>query len=154
VKKLVEGMVMKKKVFPWFVSIFLGIFLSGCSCTMDKKEITTDSGLKYVVLQEGESEQQVKVSDKVTVHYTGWLQENGKPGKKFDSSIDRGSPFNFTIGVGQVIKGWDEGALSMKVGEKRRLIIPASLGYGANGVPGLIPAGSTLIFEVELLKIN
>ena len=88
------------------------------------------------------------------MHYTGWLDDNGVPGKKFDSSVDRGEPFKFVIGVGQVIKGWDEGVLTMKVGEKRRLIIPAALGYGARGAGNVIPPNSTLIFDVELISVD
>jgi FKBP-type peptidyl-prolyl cis-trans isomerase len=88
------------------------------------------------------------------VHYTGWLDNNGQPGTKFDSSIDRGQPFTFIIGVGQVIKGWDEGVMTMKVGEKRRLFIPASLGYGSRGAGQIIPPHASLIFDVELLKVT
>jgi peptidylprolyl isomerase len=88
------------------------------------------------------------------MHYTGWLYTNGQKGNKFDSSVDRGEPFEFQIGVGQVIKGWDEGVSSMKVGGKRTLVIPPELGYGAKGVGGgLIPGNSTLLFEVELLDL-
>ena len=88
------------------------------------------------------------------MHYTGWLYTDGVKGKKFDSSVDRGEPFEFQIGVGQVIKGWDEGVMSMKVGGKRTLVIPPELGYGARGVGGgLIPGGATLLFEVELLDL-
>jgi peptidylprolyl isomerase len=88
------------------------------------------------------------------MHYTGWLYSDGQKGKKFDSSVDRGEPFEFQIGVGQVIKGWDEGVMSMKVGGKRTLVIPPELGYGARGVGGgLIPGGATLLFEVELLDL-
>lgn len=95
----------------------------------------------------------------VTVHYTGWLAElddagNLVTGKKFDSSVDRGTPFQFVIGVGQVIKGWDQGVMGMKVGEKRRLVIPADLGYGARGAGNLIPPHATLIFDVELLGVQ
>jgi peptidylprolyl isomerase len=88
------------------------------------------------------------------MHYTGWLYENGKKGKKFDSSVDRGQPFEFSIGVGQVIRGWDEGVGSMKVGGKRTLIIPPHLGYGARGAGGVIPPNATLIFDVELLGVR
>lgn len=111
-------------------------------------EITTDTGLKYVdeVVGTGESPSPGK---RVRVHYTGWLEN----GTKFDSSVDRGQPLEFAIGVGRVIKGWDEGVMTMKVGGKRKLIIPPDLGYGVRGV-GPIPPNSTLIFEVELLGVR
>lgn len=107
---------------------------------------TTASGLKYTDLVVGQGASP-KAGKKVTVHYVGTL----KDGKKFDSSRDRGQPFSFTIGVGQVIKGWDEGVMSMKVGGKRKLIIPAALGYGDRGAGNVIPPGAELHFEVELL---
>jgi len=88
------------------------------------------------------------------MHYTGWLYTNGAKGKKFDSSLDRGQPFSFTIGQGQVIPGWDEGVSTMKVGGKRTLIIPSELGYGARGAGGVIPPNATLIFDVELLDVK
>ncbi len=88
------------------------------------------------------------------MHYTGWLYTDGVKGKKFDSSVDRGQPFEFKIGVGQVIKGWDEGVSTMKVGGKRTLIIPAALGYGARGAGGVIPPNATLMFDVELLGVK
>jgi len=107
------------------------------------------NSLSIEILKQGTGAE-AKNGDKITVHYTGFLED----GTKFDSSIDRGTPFSFTLGQGQVILGWDMGVLGMKVGEKRKLTIPADLAYGAGGVPGVIPANATLIFEVELLGIN
>jgi peptidylprolyl isomerase len=92
--------------------------------------------------------------NKVTVHYTGWLDDNGAKGKKFDSSLDRGSPFTFTLGAQQVIAGWDEGVKGMKVGGKRRLTISPGLAYGDSGAGGVIPPNATLIFDVELLRVQ
>ena len=113
---------------------------------------TTASGLQYqdVVTGDGETAQ---AGAYATVHYTGWLYENGEAGRKFDSSKDRNDPFEFALGAGQVIKGWDEGVVGMKIGGTRRLIIPPQLGYGARGAGGVIPPNATLLFEVELLGV-
>src|SRR5947209_2125514 len=123
-----------------------------CDKKNDKKEnkvVTTKSGLKYEDLKEGTGDA-AKSGETVQVHYTGWL----KDGTKFDSSKDRGRPFSFELGAGKVIKGWDEGVAGMKVGGKRKLTIPAELGYGKRGYPPVIPANAELTFEVELLKIE
>ena len=114
-----------------------------------EKTESTKSGLKYVDKVIGAGPQP-KTGQTVKVHYTGWLTD----GKKFDSSVDRGQPFEFVIGVGQVIKGWDEGVSTMKVGSKRKLIIPSNLGYGKTGAGNSIPPDSILVFDVELLGIN
>jgi peptidylprolyl isomerase len=115
----------------------------------NENQVTTASGLKYVEITEGTGELPAK-GQTISVHYTGTLEN----GKKFDSSRDRNSAFEFQIGEGQVIKGWDEGLSTMKVGGRRKLIIPAELGYGARGAGGAIPPNATLIFDVELLKIK
>ncbi len=147
---------MKQYWLKYFL-ILTPMILSGCGNSLDNKGTkmarkTTDSGLEYEIIQEG-SGVSPEVGEQVVVHYTGWLDKNGELGTKFDSSVDRGKPFSFIIGMGQVIKGWDEGVLSMKVGEKRRLIIPSKLGYGTRGAGAIIPPNATLIFDVELLKI-
>jgi len=111
---------------------------------------TSLSGLQYVDTVVGEGEQAI-VGKHVTVHYTGWLFNDGEQGEKFDSSKDRNDPFVFRLGAGQVIQGWDEGVAGMKVGGSRMLIIPPSLGYGARGAGGVIPPNATLKFDVELL---
>ena len=115
--------------------------------------VTTPSGLKYTddVVGTGPV---AKAGQTVQVHYTGWLDQGGKKGTKFDSSRDRGQPFSFGLGQGQVISGWDEGVAGMKVGGRRTLVIPANLGYGARGAGGAIPPNATLIFDVELLGVR
>ena len=115
----------------------------------EAKTTTTPSGLKYEEIKQGTGETAV-AGKTVSVHYTGWLTD----GKKFDSSKDRGQPFEFPLGGGRVIKGWDEGAQGMKVGGVRKLTIPASLGYGSRGAGGVIPPDATLVFEVELLGVR
>lgn len=116
---------------------------------MDENVVTTASGLKYVEQTAGDGAE-AKAGQAVTVHYTGWLTD----GTKFDSSVDRRQPFSFPLGAGRVIRGWDEGVAGMKVGGKRKLIIPAALGYGARGAGGVIPPNAELIFEVELLSVK
>ena len=113
---------------------------------------TTATGLQYEDTTVGTGAE-AKRGQLVTVHYTGWLFNDGKQGGKFDSSKDRSDPFQFSLGGGQVIRGWDEGVQGMKVGGTRRLIIPSDLGYGARGAGGVIPPNATLLFEVELLAV-
>jgi FKBP-type peptidyl-prolyl cis-trans isomerase FkpA len=113
------------------------------------EEITTSSGLKYTDLKTGTG-REANPGDTASVHYTGWLMD----GKKFDSSLDRKEPFQFRVGAGQVIRGWDEGVTGMKIGGKRLLLIPPQLGYGARGAGGVIPPNATLKFEVELLDLR
>jgi peptidylprolyl isomerase len=117
------------------------------------KTVTTPTGLQITDSKTGTGATP-KTGQTCVMHYTGWLYENGAKGKKFDSSVDRGQPFEFPIGVKRVIAGWDEGVATMKVGGKRTLIIPPQLGYGARGAGGVIPPNATLIFEVELLDVK
>lgn len=147
------------KVFIGFVIVLI-LAIVGVAYQVTKKPstvdtnktmtITTASGLQMTDEVVGTGAEAV-AGKKVSVHYTGTLEN----GKKFDSSLDRGQPFTFDLGAGQVIKGWDEGVAGMKVGGKRKLVIPANLGYGAREVGnGLIPANSTLLFEVQLLDVK
>ncbi|MET3134074.1 FKBP-type peptidyl-prolyl cis-trans isomerase FkpA [Oxalobacteraceae bacterium GrIS 1.11] len=115
--------------------------------------ITTESGLQYIEVVVGEGAQ-AQAGQNVVVHYTGWLRnDDGSKGSKFDSSKDRNDPFEFPLGAGRVIQGWDEGVQGMKIGGTRQLIIPSALGYGARGAGGAIPPNATLIFDVELLSV-
>jgi peptidylprolyl isomerase len=133
-----------------------GIVAVGTSTTsmaQAAKTMTTASGLQIADSKVGTGATP-KPGQTCVMHYTGWLYENGAKGKKFDSSVDRGEPFEFPIGQKRVIAGWDEGVASMKVGGKRTLIIPPALGYGSRGAGGAIPPNATLIFEVELLDVK
>lgn len=154
---------MKNRPLTTFVTIAVAFgLLSGTAATFARPTkvneqisqvpqgaVTTASGLKYQDLLVGQGAQPRR-GQTVSVHYTGWLPN----GQKFDSSVDRGQPFEFQLGAGQVIRGWDEGVASMHIGSKRKLIIPPNLAYGDRGVPGAIPPGSTLIFDVELLGVR
>jgi len=156
-----------KQLFLVLASVVVAAAVAGASQApaaggnVDEKVVTTPSGLKYVDIVVGTGEEakaptvvtgpggtQIRRYQTVRVHYTGWL----KDGTKFDSSVDRG-PFEFQLGAGRVIKGWDEGVAGMKVGGKRKLMIPPQLGYGDRGAGGVIPPGAELTFEVELLGI-
>ena len=130
------------------ISILVILVIIG-SYFLYKQQTNMEEGLIIETLKEGTGEE-AKANDKITVHYTGWI----KDGDKFDSSLDRDQAFIFTLGVGQVIKGWDEGMLGAKVGEKRKLTIPSSLAYGESGAGQMIPPNSTLVFEVEIINIQ
>ena len=146
-----------------FPSLLLAVSLAGCGGSgerpggefnadlgVDPAALTTaPSGLRYQDLSAGQGAEATEGATAL-VHYTGWLTD----GKKFDSSRDRGEPFAFRVGAGQVIAGWDEGVAGMKVGGRRKLVIPASLGYGQGGAPPVIPPGATLVFDVELLEVR
>jgi peptidylprolyl isomerase len=137
--------------FAFAVSTFLLVLAHPAAA--QENIVTTPSGLKIEDTKVGEGASP-STGQICVMHYTGWLFENGQKGRKFDSSLDRGQPFEFPIGMGRVIKGWDEGVASMKIGGKRTLIIPPELGYGARGAGGVIPPNATLIFDVELLGIR
>lgn len=146
---------MRKQTFS---ALLLSVVFM-CGCSHDHKQevsvITTSSGLQYEVQLPASNNAPVAQNGQlVTVHYTGWLEKNGELGAKFDSSRDRNQPFQFVLGKGMVIKGWDEGVAGMRVGERRRLVIPGKLGYGPQGYPGVIPPNATLVFDVELLAVN
>lgn len=153
----------ERAVRAWLWASLAGLVALGASASVsvsvsaedggEKKMTKTESGLEYLDTKEGAGASPKK-GQTCQMHYTGWLWQDGKKGKKFDSSVDRDEPFEFTLGVGQVIKGWDEGVASMKVGGKRELRIPPALGYGARGAGGAIPPNATLLFEVELLGVD
>ncbi len=134
-------------------SIPVATALASQDAKESKKMIKTQSGLQYSDEKVGEGDSP-KAGQTCVMHYTGWLWVDGQKGKKFDSSVDRGQPFSFTLGVQEVIAGWDEGVATMKPGGKRHLLIPPNLGYGARGAGGVIPPNATLFFEVELLKVK
>ena len=148
---------MKKQILAFMLT---SVLLVGCGATPDlpsnqNEPMTSEdtaadkTEIQITTLKAGTGEEEAKAGSFLLVHYTGTLEN----GEKFDSSVDRGQPFNFTLGTGQVIAGWDEGMLGMKVGEKRKLVIPAEYAYGEAGFPPVIPANATLTFEVELLEI-
>ncbi len=138
-------------------SVFLAaLFLTSGFAVAEEsaaKVTKTESGLGYIDTVVGDGAE-AKSGGVVVVNYTGWLNNNGEKGSKFDSSLDRNSPFSFPLGAGRVIQGWDQGVAGMKVGGKRTLLIPSALGYGARGSPPVIPPNADLIFDVELLKVQ
>ncbi len=136
--------------FKCFFGTALSLVVASTPLAATAAAVTTPSGLQIIDTKVGIGPVPT-AGQTVTVNYTGWLFVNGKKGKKFDSSLDSGEPFSFTLGQGQVIKGWDEGLATMHVGGKRTLIIPPELGYGARGAGGDIPPGATLMFDVDLL---
>jgi len=138
---------MRVMIYVLAIGILLFPTIAACGDTSGKR--VTESGLTIEDMKVGDG-QEAKKGDTVDVHYTGWLTD----GTKFDSSVDRGRPFTFRLGVGQVIKGWDEGVAGMKVGGKRKLTIPPELGYGSRGAGRTIPPNATLVFDVELLGIK
>ncbi len=136
-----------------FAPLTGALFLAMTSAAPAADLVTLPSGVQYRDEVVGTGPQPHAMQT-VSVHYTGWLDDGGKPGRKFDSSRDRGQPFSFTLGAGQVIAGWDQGVATMHVGGKRTLIIPPDQGYGSRGAGGVIPPGATLIFDVELLAVR
>jgi peptidylprolyl isomerase len=136
-----------------FATAMAGLVAAGIVVSAMAQSVTTASGLQIADTKVGTGPSP-KSGQTCVMHYTGWLYQDGKKGAKFDSSLDRGQPFEFAIGTGQVIKGWDEGVATMKVGGKRTLILPPHLGYGARGASGVIPPNATLLFEVELLGVK
>ena len=148
---------MKKTA--WLIAAVAAIALSTLPAAADEKKggepkmQKSPSGLQWEDVKVGTGASP-KTGQTCVMHYTGWLWEDGAKGKKFDSSVDRGQPFEFPLGQGRVIKGWDEGVATMKVGGKRNLLIPPQLGYGARGAGGVIPPNATLFFEVELLGVK
>lgn len=152
-----RGLSSRRLVALAATTLLAGCIAAGGSAPVEAqaegKTFTYASGLKVSDTKVGAGASP-KTGQICVMHYTGWLYQNGQKGAKFDSSLDRGQPFEFPIGTGRVIKGWDEGVASMKVGGKRTLIIPPDLGYGARGAGGAIPPHATLIFEVELLAVK
>jgi peptidylprolyl isomerase len=142
-EKTVKGKLMLTGLLLGFIAFF------GLAMAYAGQSATTPSGLKIEFMKEGTGPKPQK-GQRVVVHYTGTLED----GKKFDSSRDRGAPFDFKVGMGEVIPGWDEGLMLMKVGDRAKLTIPPQLGYGARGAGGVIPPNATLIFDVELLGVK
>jgi peptidylprolyl isomerase len=141
------------RIFVSAIFVTLAALLLAPQSSRAASEVTMPDGLRIIDTKVGTGPVP-HAGQTVTVNYTGWLYVNGKKGKKFDSSLDRGEPFSFPLGQGQVIRGWDEGVATMHVGGKRTLIIPPDLGYGASGAGDDIPPGATLIFDIDLLSVK
>lgn len=144
--------------FPWSIRVLFAALafqaaIPAAGAFAQAAEQRTPSGLRYIDQAQG-SGATARSGQTAVVHYTGWLFENGQKGRKFDSSKDRGQPFEFPLGAGRVIRGWDEGVQGMKTGGMRTLIIPPDLGYGSRGAGSVIPPNATLIFDVELLGLK
>lgn len=142
---------MKKLILVFAVLLFGVVFILPSA---EASVVKTKTGLSYEVVKVGAGAVVAAKGKPVEVHYTGWLYTGGKKGTQFDSSHGRGKPYAFVLGMGNVIKGWDEGVAGMKVGEKRVLMIPSKLGYGARGFPPVIPPNADLIFDVELMSVK
>ena len=142
---------MLRRTFTRLIGVFTAMSTTGTALADDL--VTMASGVKYHDDQVGTGPEP-QSGQTVTVNYTGWLDDGGKRGKKFDSSLDRNQPFSFTLGAGQVISGWDQGVATMHVGGKRTLVLPPELAYGDRGAGGAIPPNATLIFDIELLSVR
>ena len=147
---------MIKKIFIWIAMMSFTSLSFAIEIVNKEKDKMQEKGITELIITDNKvgDGREAEKGLTVTVHYTGWLYENGEKTTKFDSSVDRREPFSFVLGVGQVIKGWDNGVSGMQVGGSRTIIIPSDMGYGSRGAGSVIPPNSDLIFEVELIEIQ